>query len=190
MFENSQLTFTQIIGLIHNFAKETSISKAAISLELNRQTVIGWYKALREDICAWWLQRPGVSRRLGGICPNGRRVIVEIDESCVNRRKKGPIGRCRPPKWVFGGLCPEEGIGFVVPVPNRKRITLEPEIVRHIRPGALIVHDAWKAYDQIPQIPVNPRYEDDTVVHKYEFVNARGRTTNHAERYWKEIKQR
>ena len=52
------------------------------------------------------------------------------------------------------------------------------------------MHDAWKAYDEIPNLPVNPRYEDDTVVHKYEFVNVRGRTTNHAERYWREIKYR
>ena len=189
LFEETNLSYTQIVGILHHFAKETGIKKASTSLELTRKTVGKWYKVLSEDICTWWLRQPGNASRLGGI-RNGRPIIVEIDESCVNKRKKGPIGRCRPAKWVFGGICPDQGIGFVVPVPNRRRITLEPEIIRHIKPGSLIVHDDWRAYDQISTLPVNPRYTDDTVVHKYEFVNARGRTTNHAERYWKEIKQR
>ena len=189
MFESSNLSFTQIVGIIHHFAKQTSVKKAAISLELSEKTVCKWYKDLREDVCSWWLRQPGNTHHLGGI-RNGQRVEVEIDESCVNRRKKGPIGRCRPQRWVFGGRCPDEGLGFVVSVPNRKRTTLEPEIIRHIKPGSMIVHDDWRAYNEISNLPVNPRYDDDTVVHKYEFVNARGRTTNHAERYWREIKYR
>ena len=84
MFEDSHLSFTQIVGILHHFAKQTSIRKASISLELNEKTVIEWYKALREDICSWWLRQPGNAFRLGGIV-NGRRIIVEIDESCVNR---------------------------------------------------------------------------------------------------------
>ena len=49
-------------------------------------------------------------------------------------------GRYRATRWVFGGCCPEQGIGFVVPVPNRQAITLEPQMIRHIAPGALRVH--------------------------------------------------
>ena len=84
MFEESHLSFTQIVGILHHFAKQTSLVKAAVSLELHKATVCKWYKALREDICSWWLQQPGNAFRLGGIV-NGQRRIVEIDESCVNR---------------------------------------------------------------------------------------------------------
>ena len=45
---------------------------------------------LREDICQWWLEQPGNVRRVGGMV-NGRRIAVEIDESCVNKRKPGPM---------------------------------------------------------------------------------------------------
>ena len=41
---DSHLTFVQIVGLLHNFAKETSLSKAAPSLELHQNTVCFWYK--------------------------------------------------------------------------------------------------------------------------------------------------
>ena len=84
MFEGSKLSFTQIVGILHHFAKQTSLRKASVSLELNESTVCYWYKALREDICSWWMRQPGNAFRLGGI-RNGRRIIVEIDESCVNR---------------------------------------------------------------------------------------------------------
>ena len=43
-FENSNLSFTQMVGLLHNFAKETSLTKCASSLELDRKTVCLWYK--------------------------------------------------------------------------------------------------------------------------------------------------
>ena len=47
---------------------------------------------------------------------------------------------------MFGGRCPEQGIGFVVPVPDRKARTLEPEMIRNIAPGSMIHHDDWPSY--------------------------------------------
>ena len=84
MFEESQLSFVKIVGILHHFAKQTSIKKTSISLEMTKHTVCYWYKALREDICSWWMRQPGNAYRLGGIV-QGQQMIVEIDESCVNR---------------------------------------------------------------------------------------------------------
>ena len=100
MFEDSNLTFIQIIGLLHHFCKETSVKKAALSLELHKNTVCFWYKRIREDVIGWWIRRHPI--RVGGMI-GARRIIVEIDESLINRRKRGPIGRYRPQRWVFGG---------------------------------------------------------------------------------------
>ena len=90
MFEGSHMSFTQIVGILHHFCYETSIKKAAKSLELQTNTVCYWYKRLREEICAWWLRQPGHRRRIGGM-DQGRRIIVEIDESAINKRKPGPM---------------------------------------------------------------------------------------------------
>ena len=57
-------------------------------------------------------------------------------------------GSYRATRWVFGGKCPEDNIGFMVPVPNRARATLEPLIIRNIQPGSMIHHDCWAAYDR------------------------------------------
>ena len=88
MFEDSLLSFTQIVGILHHFCYETSATQAAVSLELDSDTVCNWYKRLREEICAWWLARNRF--RIGGM-DQGRRIIVEIDESAINRRKPGPM---------------------------------------------------------------------------------------------------
>ena len=90
MFEDSHLSFTQIVGLLHHFCKETSVTKAALSLEVEKNTVCYWYKRLREEVIAWWLVQPGNRRRIGGMI-QGRRIVVEIDESAINRRKPGPM---------------------------------------------------------------------------------------------------
>ena len=47
-FEMSNMSFTQIVGILHHFAKETSVLKAALSLELNKVAVVYWYKASKQ----------------------------------------------------------------------------------------------------------------------------------------------
>ena len=67
LFENSNLSYTQIVGLLHNFAKEMSITKAAISLELSKRTVCLWYKRIREEVIGWWMRQLGAAVHEG--CP-------------------------------------------------------------------------------------------------------------------------
>ena len=90
MFEGSHMSFTQMVGILHHFCKETSVIQAAESLGLSNETVCNWYKRIREEICAWWLARPGNGLRIGGM-EQGRRIIVEIDESAIQKRKPGPM---------------------------------------------------------------------------------------------------
>ena len=73
--------------------------------------------------------------------------------------------------------------GFVVPVDDRTRATLEPLIMQYIAPGSIINHDCWAPYDNIPNLPVNPPYQERPVNHSQTFVAPNGTTTNHAERY-------
>ena len=49
--------------------------------------------------------------------------------------------RARRDQWVLGGICRESGDMFMVECPHNKRDkqTLIPLIVRHVKPGTLII---------------------------------------------------
>ena len=58
--------------------------------------------------------------------------------TCVDTLELLYFFSARPPaptRWVFGGKCPIQNRGFVIPVPNRSAAVLEPLIMRHIAPG-------------------------------------------------------
>ena len=44
-----------------------------------------------------------------------------------------------PTRWVFGGKCPLQQRGFVVPVPNRSAPVLEPLIMQFIAAGEVYI---------------------------------------------------
>jgi len=70
---------------------------------------------------------------------------VEIDESKFGRRKyhRGhPVNG----QWVFGGVEPETGETFLVPVKDRSANTLMDIIHDWIESGATVISDCWGAY--------------------------------------------
>ena len=78
-FEMSNLTFTQIVGLLHHFSKETSVKKAAQSLELEEDTVCYWYKV---RINTWNVVMKFVSF---SISKNGSFIKISIQkEQCFD----------------------------------------------------------------------------------------------------------
>jgi hypothetical protein len=94
-------------------------------------------------------------------------------------------------RWIFGGICVETKLGFLVFVEDRSASTLLPLIKRYILPGTKIISDRWAAYNGIPDIDINPPYIHETVNHTENFVDPiTGATTNHIERMWCEAKRR
>ena len=83
VFENSQLPLEKIVALIHYWAHSLSVKATSELLSLSTRVVRAWFANLRA-ICQNWLDQN--RRQIGGRDGQGR-LLVEIDESLVARRK-------------------------------------------------------------------------------------------------------
>lgn len=86
-------------------------------------------------------------------------------------------------KWVFGmlGVQGTERRPILRLVRKRSRQHLLPLVVKHIRPGAVIISDEWRAYRALRSLG----YRHLTVNHSRWFVDPVTRAhTQHLERAW------
>ncbi len=87
---------------------------------------------------------------------------VEVDETWVGGKMKGgKRGRGSENKTVVFGMIERKGEIIIMPVPDTKRKTLEPIILKHVVKGSKIMSDEWWAYTKL-----NRYYEHETVNHK------------------------
>ena len=63
---------------------------------LGQHTIVDWMNFFR-DVCAQYLERH--SKRIGGVD-----TFVEIDETCVTRRKYERDRLTKHHQWIFGGV--------------------------------------------------------------------------------------
>ena len=145
------------------------------------KTIVDWKNFCR-DVCLEYLLAHPI--QIGG---PGR--IAEIDECQVVRRKAN-VGHIVREQRVFGGIEPATNEGFLVPVANRDRPTLEALIIQYIRAGSIIYSDQWAAYGNLanlidPATGNNMGYTHFTVKHTQHFVDpVSGDTTNHIDSMW------
>ncbi len=77
-------------------------------------------------------------------------MVVEIDESLFQGKRKYNVGRVMPDRpWVFGAIDRISKKVSLAVVTDRTRATLEHEIQRCISPGFAIYSDQWAAYGQL-----------------------------------------
>ena len=147
-------------------------------------TIVDWKNFCR-DVCVEYIITHPI--HIGG--PGH---VVEIDE-CQLVRRKYNVGHLVQEQWVFGGIDPATNEGFLIPVPDRTRPTLEALIIEYIRPGTTIHSDQWAAYGNLanlvnPATGLNMGYTHLTVNHRHNFVDPiTGATTNHIESMWYKI---
>ena len=83
IFECSNLPLKKCLALIHYWSHNLSVKTTVRLLQISETRVIEWHKLFR-SVCRTWLRRN--VRQIGGRL-GGRRLIVEIDESLVAKRK-------------------------------------------------------------------------------------------------------
>lgn len=88
--------------------------------------------------------------------------IVEVDETYVGGKGKrgSKRGRGSQNKTPVFGMLQRKGQLIITPVPDTKRKTLEPLILKSVNKGTLIMSDEWWAYRRLEKY-----YRHSTVNH-------------------------
>lgn len=183
-FESSNLPLPKLIVFVYLWAHRIPLGTAAVLSGISQQSLLQWYVYFR-DVCSHELVNSPI--QLGG---PGR--IVEIDESLfVKAKYNRGHALHRPQRWVFGIYDVQTKVGVLVFVDDRSADTLLPLIRRYTLPGTTIHSDEWRAYTNIVNLPVMPRYVHHTVNHSRNFVDpVTGACTNRVEAMWKRAKSK
>ncbi|RCN41593.1 hypothetical protein ANCCAN_12461 [Ancylostoma caninum] len=97
--------------------------------------------------------------------------VVEIDDTCVTKRKYNRGRWVRKHQWLFGGYERGSGRSFLILVRRRDARTLLRLIVKYIRPGTTMISDCWRAYSRISTLPQG--FTHLTVNHQLNFIDPR-----------------
>uniref|UniRef100_A0A9J2Q106 ISXO2-like transposase domain-containing protein n=1 Tax=Ascaris lumbricoides TaxID=6252 RepID=A0A9J2Q106_ASCLU len=158
VFEKSRLPIETILTIMFLWSQNAPRDVICYNTDIAEHTAVDWEMFIRE-ICADYVQKKQAP--LGG---PGK--VVEIDESVFCRREYNHDA-VREHTWTF--VAVERGTANAVffTVPDRTKTTLEALISRWVRPGSVIVSDAWAAYNGLQAIG----YTHYTVNHKRKFAH-------------------
>ncbi|KAJ4449044.1 hypothetical protein ANN_00438 [Periplaneta americana] len=131
------------------------------------------------------LVQPKIISDQGRFRFGGPGCVVQIDESCLRKRKFNR-GRIVRGEWVVGIYDTTQKRGVIVFVVRRNRENIFPVIQNFVIPGTTIWTDEWRAYTGLNEIG----YVHNTVNHSRNFVDpVTGVCTNSVEAYWSRLKK-
>lgn len=181
IFYNVHICLRYLLLLTYLFASNTSVSLAARFMhhKVGRRSIMLWYGKLRDVLSVFLVSNP--------IALGGPDSVVEIDETCLGRKRKYHRGAFRGSgqKWVIGIVDRNSKQCHIQLVPNRTRETLLPIIELHIPVGTVINTDEAPVYRILNQ----QGFEHYTVCHKQTYVAPDGTHTNMIEGIWSHLKQ-
>ena len=172
-FEKSRTSLRKWFYAIYLF---TTTRHGVPAKELERQLGVT-YK------CAW---------RMGHVIRNlmarvGTQILtgeVEVDESYIGGHRPKAFGRSRKNKTVVLGMKQRQGPMLAYVVPDAKRDTIEPLILKHVARSARVYTDEWWAYRTLKW----RGYEHFMVAHgRGEYVHNTAHT-NSIENFWARLK--
>lgn len=113
---------------------------------------------------------------------------VEVDEALIGGRVKGKKsgkGWKTKNKICLLGMVERGGRIKVIPVKNREKRYIDPEINRHVRKGTLIYTDEYSGYNDLP----TRGYEHESINHSRYRWAREDRHTNNIEGFWGNLKK-
>lgn len=175
-FEGSRLSTKDIFLLSYLWAHDLGTqAHQMFEVEIASEATVQWKQYFRDVCASYFFQHP---QQVGG--PG---TIVEIDETCVSKRKYNRGRLVRPNQWMFGGIQRGTNEAFLVLVDQRDAATLLPIIQQYVLPGSTVMSDLWRAYGGIQALPEG--YAHQTVNHSQNFVDPiTGAHTQKIENTW------
>ena len=150
-----------------------AVTSAAAITGVHSRSVSQWYQYMREKCSESLINSPNYTF-------GGARVVVQIDESVVAKRKYN-MGHYVDQQWVFGLYDTATKLGHIELVDDRRADTLIPIIQKFVLPGSTIFSDQWAAYSQLQNLGYD---------HSQNFVDPiTGTCTNSIEAYWSRVKR-
>ena len=113
---------------------------------------------------------------------------VEIDETYIGGRKpkiKGFTGRGAKGKTIVFGMLERDGSVRAGPVPNARRKTLAPVIMKNVQRGSVVSSDEWGAYYNLAAWG----YTHGKVQHRNKEYVSGIHHVNSLEGYWSQLKR-
>jgi len=110
-FEDLKLTILQILSVIFCCAAKVAVKSAAAITGIRSRSLSQWYQYMREKSSESLINSPNYT--FGGV-----RVIVQIDESVVAKRKYN-VGHYVEQQWVLGLYDTATKLGHIKLVDDR-----------------------------------------------------------------------
>ena len=178
---------------------------AGTPFELSRTSLQKWFYAIylfttsRNGVAAKEIQRQlGVTYKtawrmaheirkyMGAVDgDDGLSGHVEVDETYVGGKRKGPRGRGAAGKTIIFGMLERTGDVMTKIVPDARRATLEPIIEGTVETGSQISSDEWYAYRKL----ATRGYAHDTVEHGAKQYVKGSTHVNGLEGFWAQLKR-
>lgn len=111
--------------------------------------------------------------------------VVEVDETYIGGYREG--GHGGKGKAVVLGMAEKNGDVHTTVVPDRKMVSLVPEITSAIEEGSEIHTDEHRAYQHLGKIGMYTHFQVDHS--KEEYVGIYGQTTNTIEGFFSQLKR-
>lgn len=160
-FFNSKLPLKKLIFLLYEWSRDTSVIEVAYEYSISERVVIDWFRFVRDIIIEKMILYTR-DQKIGGV---GQ--IVEIDETCVARRKY-QVGRIVPTVWMLGGIVRSRDFSmFLEVVPCRTAEVLNEVILKYVELGTTIITDGWGGYLHLEDIG----FTHEVVNHSENFVD-------------------
>ncbi|KAF7696590.1 hypothetical protein CDIK_1734 [Cucumispora dikerogammari] len=134
IFLGIKISFKKIVQVMYKWCQKTNLKAIKHEYGIDYKAINSVIAIIRKKITK------KISQKIGD---NGKNV--EIDETCVSKRKFNK-GRMVKNMWCVGGISRETKAFFFEVVETRNMANLDKIIEKNVHINTLVMTDEWKGY--------------------------------------------